>query len=98
MRTGEELDPPVLEAYEISHPFKRMEGARLPPGLPHLAAHESYWTAALQPLSEHPAWQALVQDVEARSRELVAATTTDTPPAIWLAAAVRRERGSSYQA
>lgn len=92
MRTGEELEPPILHAYAIDRPFALEPGNDLPVEYPRLAARENYWTANLHELPDYPAWWVLTQDVEARSEELLDITPADIPPAIWIDAAVDRWR------
>lgn len=92
MHVGDDLGPTILLAYAIQLPFVLEKGGDLPSGYPRLAARENYWTAKLHELPDYPAWSVVTQDVEARSEELGAVTPADTPPVIWLDAAVAREK------
>jgi len=97
MRTGEELEPPIMEAFVVETSFALEAGTDLPPGYPRVVKRDDYWTASLQELPDSPAWSVLTQDVEARVEELLEITPADTPPVIWLAGAVSREKRLSMQ-
>jgi hypothetical protein len=92
MRSGEDMLDPIVDAYAITGAFEQTTGTELPGEYPGVAARAGYLTARLEPAPASPVWEVVVQDVRERQDELRASTPRDLPPAVWIAAAVQRQK------